>query len=235
MTPRDGAATGDRTLPRAVVFDCDGTIADTESISDRAWQATLAEHGYTPTPDDFRAVIGHPFPQNWAYFAARADLGERDAFRARLRERFIHLFDRELAVYPDAIATIAALGDAGVPIAVASSSSRGHVRRVLDRAGVRDRVAAIVGADDVEHHKPDPMPYLEAAAAIGVDPRECSAVEDTPVGLAAALGAGMFSIAVVRSHGVAEELADAHRVVHELTVAALVPDHHHASRDRGEG
>jgi HAD superfamily hydrolase (TIGR01509 family) len=230
MTAFPGVPPGERALPRAVVFDCDGTIADTESISDRAWQATLAEHGYTPTPDDFRAVIGHPFPQNWAYFAARADLGERDAFRARLRERFIHLFDRELAVYPDAVTTVAALGEAGVPVAVASSSSRGHVGRVLDRAGIRDHVAAIVGADDVAHHKPDPTPYLAAAAALGVDPRECSAVEDTPVGLTAALGAGMFSIAVVRSHGVAEDLADAHRVVDEVTVEALVPDHHHASR-----
>jgi HAD superfamily hydrolase (TIGR01509 family) len=233
MTDRNPEAARGCRLPTAVVFDCDGTIADTESISDRAWEATLGEHGYTPTRDDFRAVIGHPFPQNWAYFAARADLGERDLFRARLRARFIDLFDRELAVYPDAVATITALDDADVPIAVASSSSRSHVGRVLDRAGIRDRITAIVGADDVERHKPDPTPYLAAAAALGVDPRDCSAVEDTPVGLAAAVGAGMFTIAVVRAHGAAGELSDAHRVVEEVTVAALVPDHDQAGRLAG--
>jgi HAD superfamily hydrolase (TIGR01509 family) len=211
-------------LPTAVVFDCDGTIADTESISDRAWSETLAEHGYTATAEDFRAVIGYPFPQNWAYFSARADLGERDAFRARLRARFLDLFDRELEVHDDAVSTIVALGAAGVPIGVASSSSHQHVERVLARAGVTDLVGAIVGADDVEAHKPAPEPYLAAAAGLGVDPLVCSAVEDTPVGLAAALAAGMFTVGVVRTHATADDLADAHRVVDHLSLAALVPD-----------
>ncbi len=219
-----------RAFPQAVVFDCDGTIADTESISDRAWSATLAEHGFTPTTADFKAIIGRPFPESWAYFSARSELGERDAFRSRLRRRFLDLFERELAVYPDAVDTITALGRARIPIAVASSSSRAHVERVLDRAGVRDHVRAIVGADDIDLHKPDPAPYLAAAAALDVDPLACTAVEDTPVGLAAALGAGMFTIAVVRAHGVAEELADAHRVLDELSVTALVPD---GDRDAG--
>jgi beta-phosphoglucomutase-like phosphatase (HAD superfamily) len=105
MMRRDQVCAATPRLPTAVVFDCDGTIADTEAIADRAWEATLAEYGYTPSRDDFRAVIGHPFPQNWSYFAARAALGDRDVFRARLRARFIDLFDRELAVYPDAVAT----------------------------------------------------------------------------------------------------------------------------------
>lgn len=214
---------GRRSLPEAVVFDCDGTIADTESISDRAWTSALADYGYTPTLDDFKAVIGHPFPQNWAYFSARADLGDRDRFRASLRERFLDLFDRELTCYTDAVTTIRGLADAGVPIAVASSSSRAHVERVLDRAAVADHVAAIVGADDVERHKPHPDPYLDAAAALGVAPADCSAVEDTPVGVSAAVAAGMFTVAVVRLHGNADDLALAHRVVEHISIAALLP------------
>jgi len=204
------------------VFDCDGTIADTESISDRAWTSTLAEFGYTPTREDFKAVIGHPFPRNWAYFSARAELGERDAFRAELRASFLDLFDRELSCYPDAVATIRQLGRAGVPIAVASSSSRAHVRRVLERAEVVEHIAAIIGADDVERHKPHPDPYLAAAAALAVAPARCSAVEDTPVGVAAAVEAGMFTVAVVRAHGNADDLAAAHRVVADVSVDALL-------------
>ena len=225
-----------RPLPEAVVFDCDGTIADTESISDRAWTATLAEFGYTPTPADFKRVIGHPFPQNWAYFSSRVDLGDRDDFRAGLRARFLDLFDRELACYPDAVATIRELGRAGVPMAVASSSSRAHVQRVLERAEVVNQITAIVGADDVERHKPHPDPYLDAAAALGVAPTRCSAVEDTPVGVTAAVEAGMFTVAVVRAHGNAVDLSAAHRVVVDVSVDALLatspdPDVHPDSED----
>ncbi|TVR35672.1 MAG: HAD family phosphatase [Nitriliruptor sp.] len=210
-------------LPRGVVFDCDGTIADTESLSSRAWGHTLATYGYEPTSEDFDAVIGHPFRQNWAYFSARVDLGEQDRFRASLRERFIDLFDRELVLYPDAMATMRQLHAAGVPIAVASSSSHGHVERVLDRGGLTSLVGVIVGADDVERHKPDPQPYLTAADRIGVPAPDCAAIEDTAVGLAAANAAGMYTVGIVRAHGSPAGLSAAHRVVHELTADALRP------------
>lgn len=208
-------------LPIGVVFDCDGTIADTESLSSQAWTETLTAYGYLPTSDDFAAVIGHPFPRNWDYFASRADLGEQAVFRARLRERFIELFDRELRIHPDAVATMRALHRRAVPIAVASSSSHQHVDHVLERAGLSDVVAAVVGADDVERHKPHPEPYRAAAAALGVRPDGCTAIEDTPVGVDSAVAAGMFTVAVVRAHGTSGALSAAHRVVVELTLEAV--------------
>jgi HAD superfamily hydrolase (TIGR01509 family) len=213
-------------LPHGVVFDCDGTIADTESLSNRAWSHALAAYGYEPTDEDFAAVIGHPFAQNWAYFSARVDLGGQDRFRASLRERFLDLFDRELELYADAVATISHLHGAGVPIAVASSSNHGHVQRVLERGGLTSMVRAIVGADDVDRHKPDPEPYLTAADNIGVSAVDCSAVEDTAVGLASANAAGMFTVGIVRTHGSPEGLTSARRVVHELTVDVLRSDAH---------
>lgn len=210
-------------MPQGVVFDCDGTIADTESLSDRAWTETLARYGYVPDPADFAAVIGHPFPQNWAYFSRHADLGDQAEFRRALRSRFIELFDRELEIHPDAVATIEELHRRRIPVAVASSSSHGHVDRVLDRAGVTGMIAAVVGADDVAQHKPDPEPYLLAAERLGLPPRDCTAVEDTAVGLASALTAGMFTVGIVRAHATEHDLADAHRVVRRLTLAALDP------------
>lgn len=209
-------------LPRGVVFDCDGTLADTESLADRAWRASLADRGYEPTDDDFRAVIGHPFPQNWEYFSERVDLGDHDRFRDGLRERFAALFDTDLELHGDAITTLRELADRGVPIGVASSSDHASVVRVLERAGVVDLVGAVVGLEDVAVHKPEPEPYLRAAEQLGVDPRQCSAVEDTPVGVRSARAAGMFTVAVVRSHGSAQGLTHAHRVVEEITLASLV-------------
>jgi HAD superfamily hydrolase (TIGR01509 family) len=210
-------------LPVAVVFDCDGTLADTESLSDQAWSETLAAYGYEATDADFQAVIGHPFVQNWAYFSARVDLGDQASFRHRLRTRFLELFDRDLELHHDAVATLRRLAEAGVPVAVASSSSHEHVDRVLARGDLTELVPVVVGADDVPLHKPDPTPYVVAAQQLGVEPARCTAVEDTPVGVAAAVGAGMFTVAVVRSHGDLDGLAEAHRIVDEVTVEALLP------------
>lgn len=210
-------------LPEAVVFDCDGTLADTESISDRAWTETLGTYDYHPTGADFRAVVGHPFARNWDYFAQRVDLGDRNRFRTALRTRFGELFDQELELHDDALSTLRALADAGVPIAVASSSTHAHVDRVLERGGIVDAVRAVIGADDVDEHKPAPGPYLAAAAALSMAPERCVAVEDTGVGVASATAAGMFTVAVLRDHQSAEDLAGAHRVVETVTVAALLP------------
>jgi HAD superfamily hydrolase (TIGR01509 family) len=210
-------------LPVAVVFDCDGTLADTESLADQAWSETLATYGYDATDADFQAVIGHPFVQNWAYFSARVELGDQASFRHRLRTRFLELFDRDLELHHDAVATLRRLAEAGVPVAVASSSSHEHVDRVLARGDLTDLVRVVVGADDVPRHKPDPTPYVVAAQQLGVEPARCTAVEDTPVGVAAAVGAGMFTVAVVRSHNDLDGLAEAHRIVDEVTVEALLP------------
>lgn len=209
-------------LPDGVVFDCDGTLADTESLSHRAWTEVLAGHGYAVTDDDFRAIIGHPFPHNWAYFAARASLRVGpDELRLRLQECFTVLTDTQLAAYPDAAATLRALADRDVPVAVASSSSHQHVLRVLERAGVRDLVEVVVGADDVERHKPDPEPYLAAVRALGLAPAGCAAVEDTATGVASAAAAGLFTVAVVRPVSGARGLDAADRVVDEITLDAL--------------
>ena len=209
--------------PAGVVFDCDGTLADTEPISDAAWADVLGEHGYVPTEEDRRATVGRPYPVTFAHFAARVPLGEPAAFRVGLRERFLARFESELTLFGDAVGVLRELAAAGIPVAVASSSSHAHVDRVLARAEVQDLVGAVIGADDVTRHKPDPEPYLAAATQLGVAPRACSAVEDTDVGVSSARAAGMFTVAVVRGHLPRADLAHAHRVVDRLRRCDVVP------------
>ena len=210
-------------LPTAVVFDCDGTLADTERLADMAWRVTLRERGYEPTPQDFASVIGRPFPYCWNYFASRADLGDRERFVGQLRDRFRCLFDEDLELHPDTVATMLELAAAGVPLAMASSSRHEHVVKVLERGDLTDLVQVIVGADDVSLHKPDPTPYVVAARGLGLPAEDCTAVEDTGVGVAAGRAAGMFTVAVVRAGIDRASLVEAHRVVDEVSVAALVP------------
>jgi HAD superfamily hydrolase (TIGR01509 family) len=210
-------------MPSGVVFDCDGTLADTETLSARAWREVLAPRGVEVTDADHTAIIGRAWPHGFEHFSARGDLGDIDEFRAELRAHAAEIYADGLELFPDAVATLLALTGAGIPVAVASSSSRAHVLRCLERGGLVEHVTAVVGADDVRDHKPHPEPYLVAAAAIGVDPTRCTAVEDTPIGVASARAAGAFTVAVERGVVDPAGLTSADRVVAELEVAALVP------------
>lgn len=208
-------------LPAGVVFDCDGTLVDTEPLSELAWHEVLGRRGYVPTAEDFAAVLGRHAACSLAHFGSRVPLGDPDEFRTELRAAFDRHFDAGVHVFADAVGTIAALHEAGVPVAVASSSSRRHVLRSLAACGLADVVVTAVGADDVVDHKPHPRPYLVAAEALGVQPRSCTAVEDSQVGVASAAAAGMFTVAVRRGHVPDEDLALADRVVDEISLAAL--------------
>lgn len=205
------------------MFDCDGTLADTESVSERAWEEVLARRGYHVTAADHDAIIGLPFARSYAHYDGRVDLGTLDAFRAEIRSRFVALLDEGLELYDDAISTLRALAGADVAIAVASSSTRGHVERVLELAGVRDLVTAVVSADDVTEHKPAPRPYLEAVAALGVPSSRAAAVEDTAVGIASARSAGLYTVGVRRRSTPVERLAAAHVIVETVEVGLFLP------------
>lgn len=213
-----------RGLPAGVVFDCDGTLADTEPLSARAWTEVLARHGYATSAADFDHVLGRHYEHTFAYFDERVGgLGDPWEFRQGLGEAFYRLFDAELVVFEDVIATCRALVEAGVPVAVASSSRRSHVDRVLDHCGLSGLVTAAFGADDTADHKPHPEPYLASARALGVSPSACSAVEDSRVGIRSAKAAGMYTVAVRRPHVPEAHLAHADRRVDLLSVEALVP------------
>lgn len=207
--------------PDAVLFDCDGTLADTEPISDRAWQDVLTGYGYTITDQDVQAVVGQPFTASYAHYSAKVDLEAAGRIRVQLRERFVARFESEMSLHRDAVDTLLGLVADGTPVAVVSSSGREHVTRVLAWGELEDAVPLIVAAEDVAEHKPAPEPYLLAASQLGVAPTGCTVVEDTSVGIAAGLAAGCFVVGVRRAHNGARSLAAAHRVVDEVTTASL--------------
>jgi HAD superfamily hydrolase (TIGR01509 family) len=211
----------DRVLPDAVAFDCDGTIADTESLSEIAWSEVLRSRGVRWTDADFHALVGRPFAANWAHFSTRADLGDMDAFRGEIRARFRELFDERLEIFDDVVTTMREVAAMGIGIAVVSSSTRDHIDRVLDRAGVVDLVATVVASGDTHAHKPEPDPYLAACERLGVAPVRVAGVEDTPTGARSSRAAGLWTVAVRRAHAVPELADHAHVVVDRLTTADL--------------
>jgi len=206
----------------AVIFDCDGTLVDSEPLARRAWERTLGGRGYEISDADFAAVVGHPFAATREFFAERVELPPAEMLWPEFSGVLFELIDGELRPFEDALATLAELDAAGVPVAVASSSVRERLDRTLRRVELHDRFAATVAGDEVAHGKPRPDLFLEAAARLGLGAHECVVVEDAAPGVAAGLAAGARVVGVARAAGDAAALAEAHVVVERLSAKSLL-------------
>jgi HAD superfamily hydrolase (TIGR01509 family) len=206
----------------AVIFDCDGTLVDSEPLARTAWERALAPYGYALTDADAEASVGLPYPRVHAYFAERAELPAAEPFWVELSGELFALIDSELAPFDDAVNAARELRSRGVPVAVASSSPRDRLHRTLRRAGLLDAFDVTVAGDEVTNGKPAPDMFLLAAERLGAPPEECVVIEDSPPGVQAGMAAGMHTLAVCRVPGTEASLAAADRVVDFLTADVIL-------------
>jgi HAD superfamily hydrolase (TIGR01509 family) len=205
----------------AVIFDCDGTLVDSEPLAGAAWRRAVAPYGYDITEADLAACVGSPYARTHAYFAARAaGLPDPSAFWPEVSRELYALLDTQLAPFDDALETLAELRARAVPVAVASSSPRERLDRTLARVGLAFGVT--VAGDEIEHGKPAPDMFLEAARRLGVPPERCAVVEDSPPGVQAGIAAGMPTLGVCRVPGTEHTLAAADRVVDRVSATAIL-------------
>jgi HAD superfamily hydrolase (TIGR01509 family) len=180
----------------AVIFDLDGVLIDSEQAWACAREQIAREHGGTWSDDATRAMMGMSSPE-WSRYmrdALGVDMAPEDIAAEvvrRLEERYREHLPL-LAGAREAVEAIAARWRLGL----ASSANRSVIELVLKLAGMRERFAATVSAEEVAHGKPAPDVYLEAARRLGVGPPCCAAVEDSTNGLRAAAAAGMVLIAI---------------------------------------
>ena len=188
----------------AVLFDMDGTLVDSEPVWDRGLRELANSYGGELSADARVRMVGAGVPetmrilhddiaQPWRDYAASVEWVET---------RVAELFAAGLVWRPGARALLAAVRAARVPTALVTATRRSLVDVALETIGSHSFDARICG-DDVERGKPDPQPYVAAAAALGVDPRACVAIEDSPTGVASALAAGCVVVAVPGEAGVA--------------------------------
>jgi HAD superfamily hydrolase (TIGR01509 family) len=202
---------------RALVFDFDGLILDTEVPVYDAWQTIYAEHGHTLEFDKWAQCIG-----THDVFDPAVDLAAlcgRDLDCAALTER--HRLDCDVliareSVRPGVPEYVAEARRLGVRLGVASSSSRTWVEGHLTRLGLREHFEVVRCRDDVKVVKPDPALYLAVLEATGIPAHEAVAIEDSPNGVLAAKRAGMTAVAVPNALTARLDLAHA-----DLRLASL--------------
>lgn len=180
----------------AVIFDMDGVLIDTEEVWEEVRQALTLESGGTWLPEAQRTMMGMSSFEWSSYMAEELRVPlEPDEISRRVVERMIERYAKGLPVLPGAVEAVRAMGEHW-PLAVASSANRPLVDAAVDILGLVDCFQATVSSEEVEQGKPHPDVYNEAARRLGVDPRNCGAVEDSSNGLRSAHAAGMRVIAI---------------------------------------
>jgi beta-phosphoglucomutase family hydrolase len=177
-------------VSEALIFDCDGTLADTMPAHHQAWQNTLAGLGAGFPVERFYALAGVPTRQIARLLAEEYALTvDPDVLAARKEQAYV---DSMPAVLPiEKVVSIARAARGRLPIAVASGSHRALVEMTLTQIGVRDWFPVVVAAEDTIRHKPEPDVFLLAAERLGVRPEACVVYEDADLGIEAARRAGM--------------------------------------------
>jgi HAD superfamily hydrolase (TIGR01509 family) len=183
---------------RAVIFDMDGLLLDTETLWHAAEVELFTRHGGEFTWDDKMAVIGTSYDFTADYFADRLGLPRQRGHElvSEMISLMHDLVRRSVDARPGAVELVEGLREVAVPLGLASNSPRFLVDDALATARLGDAFDTIVTSDDVEHSKPAPDIYLLACLRLGVEPADALALEDSASGVAAAKAAGLTCIAV---------------------------------------
>jgi beta-phosphoglucomutase family hydrolase len=180
---------------KGIIFDCDGTLADTMPLHWIAWSTVAKRHGLVFPEDRFYSLGGVP---------------SRDIVKMLCQEQGLQLDplavskEKESIYEPlmaqikpiDCVVEVARANYGKIPLAVASGGTRWAISHVLELLGIRQLFQAVVTNEDVTRQKPAPDIFLEAARRIGVEPQFCRAYEDTDLGLRAIRSAGMDAVDV---------------------------------------
>jgi HAD superfamily hydrolase (TIGR01509 family) len=208
-------------LPGALVFDFDGLICDTESAEYEAVRRVWRDHGVDLALEAWLPAVGAIAP-DWVA-ELEAEVGQRLDRGTLVAARRAHAAEllAELSMLPGVRALLDAAHDAAVPCGLASNSPAAWVEGHVERLGLGSRFDVIVTADRVGQPKPDPEPYLIAVAALGVEPADAVALEDSVIGLTSARAAGLYTVAVPGPMSAHHDLSGADLLLTSLTDITL--------------
>ena len=198
-----------RPVPGAVIFDCDGVLVDSERLMNREFSAMLNELGLPYSAEETtRTFMGRSMKSCMQIVEAQLGRPAPDDFLQVLDQRASAVFERDLRVVDGVEAVLDKLDRAHTPYAVASSGSHEKMRKTLGITGLLPRLEGrITSATEVAHGKPAPDVFLLAAERLAVPASACIVIEDSLLGIEAALAAGMQVIGYAAMVGAADMLA----------------------------
>jgi HAD superfamily hydrolase (TIGR01509 family) len=211
---------------RAVVFDLDGVIIDTEGVWEQVRREYVAEHGREFLPDSQQQMMGMSTPEWSRHLAEDVGVGlPSRQVAAEVLGRMAQKYRADLPLIPGSVDAVRRIA-AAYPVALASSSARILIDQVLETAGLAGVFRVTLSTEEVPRGKPAPDVYQAAVSRLGLAPEVCAAVEDSSNGLRSAAAAGLAVVCV--PHGVyppaPDALAQADLVIDsldELTVEAI--------------
>ena len=212
-------------LIRAVIFDLDGLLLDSESAWDGARRALVAEHGLEWREGATEAMLGMSAPE-WSRYV-RDELGvplEPAEISDRVVANMLDAYEQRLPLLPGAEAAVERIAERW-PLGLASSSNKPVIDRVMETSGWGEVFRVWVSSEEVDRGKPAPDVFLEAARRLGTDPGEAAGIEDSHNGILAARAAGLVRVIAIPNHEFppgAQALAAADVVLGSL--GELTPD-----------
>jgi len=217
---------------RAVIFDMDGVLVDSEPLINAAAVAMFKEKGLVVQPNDFLPFVGAGEDRYIGGVAAHYGFPlDVPAAKRRTYEIYLDLVSSQLEAFPGALDLVHRCRDAGLSVSVASSADEIKVRANLDKIGLPIQFwDAVVVGEDVQNKKPAPDIFLSAAQKLGLTAPECVVVEDALNGIQAAKVAGMRCVAVATSFP-SDRLnkADVVRAsIIDVSLTDLAPQRHNA-------
>ena len=202
---------------RAVVFDLDGLIVNSEDLYEQAGETVLRRRGKTYDAALREQMMGRPVADSLRIMIDCHSLPDPlDDLMCECKEVLEALMGTSLAAMPGLYELLDDLGAANVPMAVATSGLREYAHHVLTRLDVIDRFRFVLTADDIRRGKPDPEVYLFSAQQLQLPPAQMMVLEDSSNGCRAALAAGAYTVAVPNRHTHKHNFAGVHFIADTL-------------------
>lgn len=210
---------------KAVIFDVDGLMIDTEKLHSEAHEAVIREYGKVPVTNDFGIVhiIGKSIYENSEIIRRKYNI---DADAKTLEEKkhleYLRILKhKKIAPLPGVKKLYALLKKAGIKVALGTGGTKRALPLILENIGMPDSFEVIVALEDVKRGKPTPDVYLEVAKRLGVEPKFCVVLEDSQSGVEAAKNAGMKVIAVPNSYTKHQDFSKADKIINSLSDITL--------------
>ncbi|MGC1306698.1 MAG: HAD family phosphatase [Phormidesmis sp.] len=195
-------------MPKAVIFDLDGTLTDSDKVHFQVFQTFFAEHGITLDRALYRQKIsGRQNAAILADFLPDLSPEEGEAFSAEKEASFRKLAKGNLTPLTGLLDLLARLKAQGLAVAVVTNAPPENAAFMLNELGLSEEFALVVIGDELPRGKPDPLPYQTALDKLGVKADDAIAFEDSTAGIRSATGAGILTIGVTTTHSTADLMA----------------------------